>query len=144
MSTYDSGETGFRTSLDFFYNRRKEIIGSVVLNNEELIKEYNSAVDSGNKFLIEELLERLFLNNLGFISKMARKKGVKNHEIDDCLSFCSIEFTKCLEKYDVEKGFTFTTFLYLYLLKGIYLFYEQFSFEFYIPRHALAFYYKYQ
>lgn len=145
MIDFNSDDICFFTSLDYFYNRRRDVIGiGVVLNNEELIKEYNSAILSVNTFSSDELFEKIFLNNLGFIYKIIRKKGVKQHETDDCLSYCSVEFVKCLQKYEVEKGYTFTTFLYSYLLKAIYLFYEQHSFDFYIPRHAVSFYYKYR
>ena len=83
-----------------------------MLTNENLVKEIKQGINE------KENLEKLYLNNTGFIYRIASKyKGYE--DIDDLMQIGFIGMYEAIEPFDETKGFKFLTYARWHIQQAI-------------------------
>lgn len=84
----------------------------------ELFLQYKNAASEEEK---EKIREQIFPIYKNLIYKYIRRSLPREFklEFDDVVNACVIEFCKALERFQPEKDFKFSTYLYFYIMKGM-------------------------
>lgn len=96
--------------LSNYYN---DLLQHSLLSKEEtyqLISEYQNVTSQTTKQQIEEKLIR---HNFKYIYKLSTRfcNSHPNSNLDDCIQTASIAFRKALEKFDLTRNLSFSTYL---------------------------------
>lgn len=83
----------------------------------ELIHQYKKEQNEEKKY---ELREQIFLNNIRQIKKISIKFSKMYHDPEDCFQNGVLGFFDALERFELDKGTAFSTYLFFWVYKYIF------------------------